>query len=246
MFNWFSPICPVDPHAKAWLEERLTWLCNQFGRDVFTRRAIVLPTSDFFPDEYDRSEESVRALLDHVCRYMDTDPDNVDLRLFTNRKAIGLVNERGDYLPNAAGLYERGEFRCLIHLDADQVHDPMLLVGTMAHELAHFRTLGEGRLDRNEFDVELLTDLTVVFHGLGIFLANSPRAWKSQFTTWPGTDVRKPEYMTLPMYGYALAHAAWLRDDQKPDWARYLRLDARACFKQGLRYLSKTGDSSLQ
>ncbi|MEO0359296.1 MAG: proton-conducting transporter membrane subunit, partial [Pseudomonadota bacterium] len=29
----------------------------------------------------------------------------------------------------------------------------------------------------DEFDNELLTDLTVVFHGLGIFLGNGPRNW---------------------------------------------------------------------
>jgi hypothetical protein len=36
------------------------------------------------------------------------------------------------------------------------------------------------------YDNELLTDLTVVVFGLGIFLANLPR-WASQNKKWPGT-----------------------------------------------------------
>lgn len=121
----------------------------------------------------------------------------------------------------------------------------MELVGTMAHELAHHRLLGEERLDDDEFDNELLTDLTVVFHGLGIFLANIPRAWESGFTNWPDTATSRPEYMTQPMFGYALAHAAWFRQERKPHWAAHLRPDARASFKQGLRHLFETGNSTF-
>jgi len=68
MFGWFSPQCPVDLAAKRCIEERLGWLACQFGRDVFIRRALILPTTDFFPDPMDGTEESVRNLLTHVCR----------------------------------------------------------------------------------------------------------------------------------------------------------------------------------
>ena len=59
------------------------------------------------------------------------------------------------------------------------------------------------------YDNELLTDLMTVFKGLGIFLANSPRHWDGNYTLWPGTDQRRPEYMTGAMFGYALA-LLWL------------------------------------
>jgi hypothetical protein len=248
MFGFFRPTCPVDPCAKAWIEDRLEWLAGEFDRDVFTRRAVVLPLQEFFPDNYDASDESVRALLNRVCRYMDADPARVELNLFDNAQQVYLVNERGDYLPNEAGLYDENEEdgRIVIHLSTTELHEPLALVGTMAHELAHLRLLGERRIDGDIFDNELLTDLTVVFHGLGIFMANSPRAWPSQFSIWPDTDMRRPEYMTQPMFGYALAHAAWLRGERKPAWAAHLRMDARCSFKQGLRYLWETGDSRFR
>ncbi len=50
-----------------------------------------------------------------------------------------------------------------------------MLVGTMAHELAHLKLMGERRVTGDEYDNELLTDLTAVFHGFGIFLGNLPK-----------------------------------------------------------------------
>lgn len=120
----------------------------------------------------------------------------------------------------------------------------MALVGTMAHELAHARLLGENRIDPDAFDNELVTDLTVVFHGLGIFLANDPRHWQSHASVWPGTDVFKPEYMTTPMYGYALALRCWLREEPLPSWSRHLERGVRSEFKAALRFLQSLAEKS--
>lgn len=246
MFSWFKPRCPVDPQAKRWIECRLAWLAGQFGLDVFTRRSLVLPLAEYFPEKYDGTEESVRVLIDQVCGYMDADPNRIELKFYRDRAEFWLVNDQGQSVPRAAGLYEERYGRTVIHIESSQFGEPMDLVGTTAHELAHLRLMGEDRISGDAYDNELLTDLTVVFHGMGIFLANSPRTWASQFTTWPESQDRKPEYMTQPMFGYALAHAAWFRHEQKPAWAKFLRPDARASFKQGLNYLWTTGDSEFR
>jgi hypothetical protein len=247
MLGWlFAPSCPCDPAAKAWVEERLQWLAEEFDDHAFNGRRIVLPTPEFFPDEYDGSKKAVRTLLNRVCGYMDVVPDLVALRFVANAGKIWLVNEAGHYLPHAAGTYEEGESKFIIRIDKSGLHHPMGLVGTMAHELAHVRLLGESRITNEEYDNELLTDLTVVFFGLGVFLANTPRVWDSQYTKWPGTTLNKPEYMTPPMFGYALAHLAWFRGEESPAWARHLHWNARPDFKQALRFLWKTGESAFQ
>jgi hypothetical protein len=246
MFGWFRPTCPCDPAAKEWVEERLQWLSEEFEDSAFAGRPVVLPTPDFFPDPYDGSKRAVRALLDRVCGYMDVVPDLVAMKFVAEAGKIWLVNESGQYLPHAAGTYEEGERKFIVRLDKTGLDDPMGLVGTMAHELAHVRLLGEGRVMREIHDNELLTDLTVVFFGLGIFLANTPRNWESQDSRWPGTDLRKPEYMTPPLFGYALAHLAWHRGEERPAWAKYLNWGARANLKQGLRYLQRTADSRFK
>ena len=248
MLNWlFPPTCPCDPAAKAWVEERLEWLAEEFDDSAFSGRRIVLPKPGFFPDPYNRSEKAVRRLLDRVCEYMDVIPELVSLSLTEELGQIGLVNEGGQYLPGApAGTYEEGEREFIIRINEAEMHDPMGLVGTIAHELAHVRLLGESRIMSDAFDNEVLTDLTVVHFGLGIFLANSPRNWDSQYGKWPDTDIAKPEYMTPPMFGWALAHLAWFRGEERPEWARHLNGGARANLKQGLRYLFATSDSAYK
>jgi len=247
VLEWLFPSsCPCDSAAKAWVEDRLQWLSAEFDDHAFNGRRMVLPTGVFFPDPYDGSEASVRDLLDRVCGYMDVAPDLVELSLFSNTRRVRLVDGSGQYLPHAAGTYQEGEEKFIIRIDQDGLSEPMGLVGTMAHELAHVRLLGESRLSRDEYDNELLTDLTAVFFGLGIFLANSPRVWRSQYKKWPGTELIKPEYMSRPMFGYALAHLAWFQGETKPAWAKHLHLNARPDFKQGVRFLFRTGETAFR
>jgi hypothetical protein len=247
MLGWlFAPSCPCEPQSKAWVEERLRWLAEEFDDNAFNGRRMVLPTPEFFADAYDGSKKSVRRLLDQVCEYMDVVPELVALKFVSDAGRIWLVNEAGQYLPGAAGTYEEGERKFIIRIDKSGLDDPMGLVGTMAHELAHVRLLGESRIMREEFDNELLTDLTVVHFGLGIFLSNTPRNWDSGYTKWPDSEVPKPEYMTPPMFGWALAHLAWFRGEEKPEWARHLNSAARSNLYQGLRYLANTGDSEYR
>lgn len=247
MLGWlFRPACPCDPAAKAWVEERLAWLAEEFDDSAFSGRRVVLPTPEFFPDPYDGSKKAARRMFDRVCEYMDVVPDLVALKFVSGAGRIWLVNDAGQYLPGAAGTYEEGESKFIVRLDKSDLDDPMGLVGTMAHELAHVRLLGESRIMREEFDNELLTDLTVVHFGLGVFLANTPRTWASQYTRWPDADLPKPEYMTPPMFGWALAHLAWFRGEGRPEWAKHLTGGARANLKQGIRYLTATGDSAYK
>ncbi len=247
MFGWFAPTCPVDPAAKAWIEKRLNWLAAQFGRDVFERRAVILPTSDFFPDPIDGSEQSIRHLLDQVCGYMDVKPSRVELNLVTCNTNLWLVNDSGKALPTRfAGLYDERSDRTVIHIETSEMLDLAGLVATMAHELAHLRLMGEHRVTGDDYDNELLTDLTAVYHGFGIFLGNSPRNWDGQYGLWPDSKLRRPEYMTPPMFGYALAHAAWVRGEPNVEWAKFLSFNLRPCFRQGLNFLRKTRESTFQ
>ena len=244
MLGWlFPPSCPCDTAAKAWVEERLEWLAGEFDDSAFSGRPVVLPTPEFFPDPYDGSKKAVRKMFDRVCGYMDVVPDLVTLKFVADAGKIWLVNDAGQYLPGAAGTYEEGERKFIIRIDNSGLDDPMGLVGTIAHELAHVRLLGESRIMRETFDNELLTDLTVVHFGLGVFLANTPRTWASQYGKWPDSDIPKPEYMSPPLFAWALAHLAWFRGEERPEWARHLNGGARADFKQGLRYLLATADS---
>ncbi len=214
---------------------------------MFTRRAVILPTDDFFPEIDLQSPDGVKRLFLQVCSCMDVDSERVILKTFKIENPLWLVNQQGKYLPpGAAGLYEKKTGKAKIHIEVSDLTQAADLIGTMAHELSHLRLMGEYRVQGDEYDNELLTDLNAVFHGFGLFLANSPRNWESQNSSWPGTSHIRPEYMTPPMYGYALAHLAWLRHEAKPEWARYLRGDSKTNFRYAHHYLLKTGDSSFK
>ncbi len=193
MFRWLYPdTCPCDVKAKEWVEERLEWLSQSFDRHVFNGRSMVLPTAAYFPDPYDQSESSARVLFERVCEYMDVLPSLTRLHFVKGKTESHLVNEHGHALPMAAGTYQQRYSRFLITINQDELVDPMSLVGTMAHELSHLRLMGEGRVVGDESDNELLTDLNVVTHGMGIFLANVPRNWMSHYSTWPDSTLKKP------------------------------------------------------
>jgi hypothetical protein len=241
MFGWFSSSdCPADFAARSWIEEQLEWLSGEFP-DWLHEHPIIEPTLKFFPDEYDRSPRSVRRMLDRVCRYMDVSPHRVKLKLYSESRRPVFVNEAGEELAGTAGTYEDQGDGCHIRLEASQLEQPMDLVGTLAHELSHERLMGESRIDPDRFDNELLTDLAATYLGFGIFLANCPRDWKSAYSTWPGSQLARPEYMNPPMYGYAQALIARERCEEDPPWAKHLRRDARSLFRQGQRFLAKRG-----
>jgi hypothetical protein len=174
-------------------------------------------------------------MFKQVCEYMGVDPETIDLAYLDGKPLFGSSTV-------SAGMWCEGT----IKLEKSNFDRPADLVGIMAHELAHQRLLGEKRYPRDNFDNELLTDLTAVFHGFGVFLANNPKKSTGQLLRWPGTTLFRPEYLSEPMLGYAMAHIAWLRDEKKPAWAKHLRWAQRAVFKQGLRFLIESGDSSFR
>ncbi len=91
------------------------------------------------------------------------------------RKRLRIESEEKD----AAGYYWKDD-KEIVAIEASNLGDPMALVGTIAHELAQCRLLGEKRITSEAVDHESLTDLTTVFFGMGIFNANS----SFRFSQW--------------------------------------------------------------
>jgi hypothetical protein len=52
--------------------------------------------------------------------------------------------------------------------------------------------------------------------------------------------------MTTPMFAYSLAYLAWRNGELKPSWARHLHSNASPDFKQAVRFLFETGESTFK
>lgn len=232
MFGWFSAKCPVDTCEKTWAEWRMRWLADQFGIDRLLQAEVVLPTDQFFPDSYRGTVEDARRMMDRLGGYLAIDVQKIQLEVCPDVQ-----------LPGAAGHYDRGE-QTFIRIAESQLTDPMRLVATLAHELAHEMLLGGGLLTADVPDHEWVTDLLPVFLGVGVFAANATVSEDSGFSGgWSWWTVGKSGYLPARVFGYAFALFAFMRGEQNPTWAKHLRLDASSALREGLRYLRKTNDS---
>ncbi len=232
MPRWFSSgrQCPLTAEQQEWIDRRWDWLRSQFG-DHFPRdRPVVLPTAEFFPDTSTQTPAGIDALFRCVCRYMLVDPATVTLTLF-DAPSVPIT---GGTSPD--GLYsELAEGHFGIAIATRTLADPFNFVGTVAHELAHVHLLGHKRLTGDTADHELVTDLLPIFFGAGIFGANSVIYEKSELGYWSaGTR----GYMGMAMHSYAMAKLARARGEVRPPWARHLRRDVRAEFREFSRVLA--------
>jgi len=234
MFGWLFPRSPLhDPREKAWTEVRMQWLSEQFGLEALKNATVLLPTQEHFPEPFHGTEEDARRLIQRLCDQFHIRPTDIELKVHADTE-----------LPDAAGMYEEDNGRTVVRLTASQLSKPENLVATLAHELAHRRLLGEGRMSAKEPDHERLADLLPVYFGAGLFGANATVQDRStRDGGWAFWSISRQGSVPSRVFGYAFALFAWTRGERKPAWAEYLRKDAHEVFTQGLKYLQKTEDS---
>ncbi len=248
---WKAPTLPVTPADKTWVEESFTWFLAAFPHVDVRKMPLLLPSPEFFPDPYHGTPACARTLLDRVCGYMQVDTGAVDLDIYddhhkTMEQVLPVL--AAPTINSPAGLYvapETSEERHLIGIELQQLTDPFSLVATLAHEVSHILLIGEGRIERTPHN-ELLTDLCTVFHGFGLFSANSARMFRQhQGGGYHGWSYARHGYLSEQVCGYALACWALLRGEAKPPWAGLLTTNVKADFQASRRYLQRTGDTTL-
>ncbi|WP_035850441.1 hypothetical protein [Kitasatospora azatica] len=161
------------------------------------------------------------------------------------------------HAPAWVGTYHHEDGHAVISLDLRAREDPARLTAIIAHELAHVRLRGEGRLPDWEREEEKLTDLLTVHLGMGVFTANAAHTFARTAHGWsalPMGDLTEQMlagsflgtthhlgYLTDRQFGYALACWAHLRGEPTPAWARHLTPTLRAELLRSLAYLHNSG-----
>lgn len=238
MFGWFRPKCPVEPRIQRWIEARMGWLVGEIGWEDLVDRPIILPSDDYFPDAFDGSEDSARVLFVRTCHYMGMNSADFELAFYrpgpTGKYHPRLIKPKHGW----TGLYEGHSLGATIWLETSHLDDPESLVATFAHELCHAFLLGGKRINRDQPDLEPLTDLATVVFGLGVFAASVAFRSRSYHAgAWEYFSASSQGYLTPPMWSYGLALFAWLRREEDPAWIGHLHASVRSDCREALEYL---------
>jgi hypothetical protein len=246
MFGLFSNnkniVCPLDQEMRLWMENSILWLATQFGQDAILSKRVLTPTQDDFPIRYDGSQTSLITTAEIVAKQMDINLDEVNLQTYDeNIKAFegGMGNrfftevDKDSQEKLAAGLYfdKNADGKYDIFIEQQNLSQPENLVATIAHEFSHIKILGEKRLDFND---ELLTDLTTVIFGVGIFNANASFRFHQGYDGWGHNSIG---YLKQQEWGYALALYAFYRQEENPLWTKHLTKNLQSDFKKSEAYI---------
>lgn len=232
----------LDPEVEQWHLDVWATLIERFntGRSL-ADTPVGLPTRDFFPP----TEATGHAKAEHVFACVKSImqmPDWPCALEAQPRRTAGL--QVSEFVHIGGGEAPGGTFRIepdgavIITYAPDLVDDPMGLVATLAHELAHYLLASEADLVEDETH-ELMTDLTVAFAGLGVFGANTAFSFEQHGDAFSqGWRSRSSGYLSPRSWAFALAVFGELRgDDGGMD--KYLKPEIEGLRRQAVKYLRK-------
>jgi tetratricopeptide (TPR) repeat protein len=247
MFGLFSKKIhqpTVTPEDKEWVEKNITWFIEVFGLDRLKEQPFIAPTTDNFPYNNLQDTEQFQKLFEQLCSYWEVNPDEIIVKFFDDFKSkqwTEWVRPQSEF-KEPAGLYNQNYTtdakRFTIQLAKSNLGHPQLLVAVVAHELAHVKLLGGNYINRNDADLEPLTDLASIFFGFGIFVANSVQTTDIYWVSRSG-------YLPNQLISYANALICYIT---KYDVKRYLSLlntNTIDLFKKDFEFLTKTHDTEL-
>ena len=232
----------LDPEVEQWHLDVWATLIERLneGRS-FADTPVALPTREFFPP----TEATGHAKVEHVfacikgimqipdwpCR-LEAQPYRM-----TGRQVSQFVHIGGDEAPGGTFRIEPDGV-AVITYDPDLLDDPMALVATLAHELAHYLLASDADLVEDETH-ELMTDLTVAFVGLGVFGANTAFSFEQHGDAFSeGWQSRSSGYLSPRSWAFALAMFGELRGNDG-GMSNYLKPEIDGLRRQALKYLRK-------
>ncbi|WP_077145195.1 hypothetical protein [Sphingopyxis sp. KK2] len=181
----FGPKRPLGAAEWEWQLAGFRWLLEEFdGLDKHRASLLATPDGACFPDSTLRGDARAEELLRQIMTISEISDWPVRLVMEDGEPELRAVSQMHAITPEtgwALGtfqLVDDGEGGRLAEIVASrqQLRDEAALVATLAHEVAHYLLSSSDRpMPGGEDCHELLTDLTAVFLGFGIFLGNSAR-----------------------------------------------------------------------
>lgn len=234
--SWRDRGRPVSDRAAQWIEESLAWLSGEFGEGSLRGDVLRIEWAAAALNGVAVGDR-LACLAPLIAKRMNLDESKLTLTVVPDAGSLGMLGEAPGLTSTsgAAGTYDVHSGSPTITISESQLDNPVSLIATIAHEFAHVRLLGEQRMDRARPDMEQMTDLAVVFFGLGIFTANAAFDFTQSSTGWRRSELG---YLGEAMLGFALAVYAGMRGESEPAWASDLETNPRAYMRRSRKYLS--------
>lgn len=230
---------PITEEDKIWVDEDLNWLKTEFGKEHFMEIKTVTPTKDFYERTFDGTEKDAEFILERTMELMNI--QNVDIKLdFFSDSPIEMADgtilttpaELNGSWKSASGIYQQTENGTVISIEKGQLKNPISLIATISHELAHQILLGENRIEEND---EFLTDFTAITYGFGIFIGNSRFQFSSQGFGWQSSS---QGYLPEQIIAYSMA---WLSKErnEKTEYSQFLNKSMKKYFDLSFEWLTE-------
>lgn len=232
-----------DWHTATWL-----WFLQHFGGISRLRETpLVLPSKQFVPPTETQGHERALHIFDtvkHLAGMADWPCEVVPQPKRPEAKV-------GDFaiLKTDSGAMPLGTFRAekniaAITYDPDSLGNPVELIATFAHELAHYRLASIAAEVPGGHDLhELTTDLLTIYMGFGLFGANNAFSF-SQHQDFQsiGWQYSRRGYLRERDWIFGLAIFARLRGQEIQPIQDFLKPHLYADLVKAGRYLERHTD----
>lgn len=234
----------LDAEIEQWHFDVWATLIARFGAGMAVAdTSVALPTRDFFPP----TEATGHAKAEHIfgCVRVVMGMPGTDWpcaliqqpRRMTGLQVSEFVHIGGEAAPGGTFRIE-SDGAVAISYAPDLLDDPMGLVATFAHEMAHYLLAAEADLVEDETH-ELMTDLAVAYTGLGVFGANTAFSFEQHGDAFSqGWRSRASGYLSPRSWAFALAVFGELRGDDG-GMGNYLKPEIEGLRRQAVKYLRK-------
>jgi len=186
----------VDKHVAEWQFDGFAWLIDNYSSGpALPDTPLFLPTAEFFPGVDWHSRTNAGQIFNYVkwqCGFNEGDIFDLMPQAGRPDAALGGVAMVQTWGQTASGTYQMipakyGKPREIIKYDAGLEKAPVQMVATFAHELSHaLHNRSHEPLDMEPELYELFTDLTAIYLGYGVFLANT----RFEFSQFANADTQ--------------------------------------------------------
>lgn len=240
--------------AREYLLDGLANLIRCRGYEPFVLAPILLPETRFFPDKWQPDPRGIRTLLRRLMRYAGLEQVGVMLHVYTRpSQTVGETTNlitRGGAPLHAAAWYAGVEDGCAhFGCDLGQLRHKETLVGALGHEVAHLYRDHHGLVVVTRRTEELLTDLTAVYLGFGLFVFEASYSFRTGGYSANGQPLLFETQQTgyLPLGAIALLLGAQLACRGLPErdvkrLSRQLSANQAALLMQAYRALADDPD----